>query len=150
MQFSDVKFEYPDCPCGESKHTIIINNAKDTLQNLEGVFNIVQCTKCNLVRTYPRPTPETICYYYPEGYGPYQQSSQPLLNAKKLSTFKRFLIKHFFQINDKCIPPRYSKGTLLEIGCASGTYLKQMHSKGWKVTGIEFSDLLAKKLQGEG
>jgi SAM-dependent methyltransferase len=30
-------------------------------------------------------------------------------------------------------------GHLLEIGCASGTYLQDMRSKGWSVEGIEYS-----------
>lgn len=150
MQFNDVKLEYPDCLCGESEYITLIDGTKDLLQNLEGEFKVVQCAKCHLIRTYPRPTPQTIGYYYPEGYGPYQQNVSSASTEKSLPSFKKFLIQHFFQVNDKCIPERYSKGNLFEIGCASGVYLKTMHAKGWKVTGVEFSELLATKLQNEG
>lgn len=150
MQYTDVIFEYLPCPCGEYNYAVILANAKDTLHNLEGSFNIVRCIRCDLVRTHPRPTPNTINYYYPEEYGPYKSSTETLSINPSLSSFKKFLINHFFKINDKCIPNHYNSGTLLEIGCASGSYLKKMHAEGWEVTGVEFSEPLAQNLRDQG
>jgi SAM-dependent methyltransferase len=39
---------------------------------------------------------------------------------------------------------------LLEIGCASGTFLAEMESKGWAVQGIEFSEMAAARARAQG
>ena len=63
----DVKFEEVDrCPfCNTAESTFIYNN-HDRLYGNPGVFGIVKCTSCELVRVNPRPKPENIGEYYPE------------------------------------------------------------------------------------
>lgn len=39
--------------------------------------------------------------------------------------------------------PRLPPGNLLEIGCASGSFLHRMAAKGWHVEGVEFSQQAA-------
>jgi SAM-dependent methyltransferase len=41
-------------------------------------------------------------------------------------------------------------GHLLELGCASGSYLEYMHRAGWSVEGIEFSDTAAARARSKG
>jgi 2-polyprenyl-3-methyl-5-hydroxy-6-metoxy-1,4-benzoquinol methylase len=43
-----------------------------------------------------------------------------------------------FQLNSTKVP-EIPVGKMLEIGCASGSYLKQMNDLGWEVQGVEFS-----------
>lgn len=122
----------------------------DLINNLPGRYQVVQCTKCGLMWTNPRPTIESMDYYYPDHYGPYQ-GTRVNLNTRQnrfLLSLKQ-LAKKIFQLNITRLP-RLKPGRMLEIGCASGSFLYQMHSKGWEVEGIERSENAAKAAQSLG
>jgi SAM-dependent methyltransferase len=134
----EVELESVDCPlCGPAEDTVVFEGS-DRLHDLPGRFTIVRCLGCGLMRTNPRPTPETIGYYYPPEYGPHlytrvapaphdggrrrwRQSVRRLLDSQSLAL------------------PRIEPGRLLEVGCASGSFLAAMRERGWKAEGIEFS-----------
>lgn len=40
-----------------------------------------------------------------------------------------------------------SKGTFLDIGCGNGSLLNFLRESGWKVTGLELTEILAKKVK---
>ena len=46
--------------------------------------------------------------------------------------------------------PPVRPGRLLEIGCASGSFLHRMAARGWQVEGIEFSEKAAKAARDLG
>lgn len=136
----NVQLESKPCPFGCDENDTILLNGHDLLRGLPGNFNIVQCNKCQLLRTNPRPTPETIGLYYPDDYGPYKSTQVPNIKNKSnifTSQLKSF-IKMFFNFKTRVIP-KLKIGNMLEIGCASGVYLNEMATKGWDVSGIEFS-----------
>lgn len=133
-----VKLEEADCPlCGPAPTACVISGS-DLLHDLPGEFTVVECSGCGLLRTNPRPTPETIGYYYPSDYGPYlgtvvASQAEGGLKAKLVNLGKQLL-----QTKSAVIPVM-APGRLLEIGCASGSYLNAMAAQGWQVEGIEFS-----------
>ncbi len=58
--------EVPFCPlCGSSDAEFLFWNF-DRLYHLPGKFGLVRCDKCALVRLSPRPTTESLGFYYPE------------------------------------------------------------------------------------
>jgi SAM-dependent methyltransferase len=98
----------------------------------------VKCCTCGLIRTNPRPTLDTMNFYYPANYGPYlatQANSASALRTSFRSKLKQ-VITGMFRFNTQVIP-RLSPGRMLEVGCASGAYLQQMAGQGWQVEGIE-------------
>jgi SAM-dependent methyltransferase len=95
------------------------------------------------MRTNPRPTRESISFYYPEDYGPFKSTT---VNPDIVAPFWKRLINSFLPLNNDCIPS-IKPGSMLEIGCASGTFLHHMAKKGWAVTGIEISPIAAKAAQ---
>ncbi len=100
---------------------------------------MVRCRLCGLLRTNPRPTPESIQVYYPDDYGPYRGTRVPEESARppwlrKLAA----LIWRIFDSNAQRLPEQ-APGRMLEIGCASGKFLDHMARRGWQVEGIEFS-----------
>jgi 2-polyprenyl-3-methyl-5-hydroxy-6-metoxy-1,4-benzoquinol methylase len=133
-----VKLEVTDCPlCGPAP-TVRVVSGFDRLHDLPGEFTVVECSRCGLLRTNPRPTPETIGFYYPPNYGPYlgtvvASQAEGGLKAKLVNLGKQLL-----QTKSTVIPAM-APGRLLEIGCASGSYLHAMAARGWQVEGIEFS-----------
>lgn len=148
----NVTLEDVGCPIGCSKNDEPVIVGHDLLHNLPGEFSIVKCRTCGLMRTNPRPTPETIGFYYPDDYGPYLGTKVKQVKPSGASGVKKLLrplIKSFFNFNAAPLPP-LAPGRLLEVGCASGAFLHQMAGQGWQVEGIEFSEKAAFAASGLG
>ena len=60
--------------CGQND-TKLLFTGKDKLYKKNGYFKVVQCNQCGLVYTNPRPTEETIQYFYPSNYSPYKEEN---------------------------------------------------------------------------
>ena len=139
---ANVQLETADCPMACTQGDEAILAGSDLLHDLPGTFTVVRCKGCGLMRTNPRPTPDSIGYYYPDDYGPYlgtQVTSDPAplqqtIRAKLGRLMQRMTDSKSNKIPD--LPP----GKMLEIGCASGSFLDQMAKTGWHVQGVEFSD----------
>lgn len=137
MDYRQVLLESRECPLGCQRQDAFVLVGRDRLFNLPGAFTVIRCQRCGLLRTDPRPTAESIGFYYPDNYGPYQNANVNLDQPKK-SLWKR-LLKSVLELNIERVP-ELRPGRMLEIGCASGSYLERMAQKGWQVQGIEFSD----------
>jgi SAM-dependent methyltransferase len=102
------------------------------------------------MRTNPRPTGETIGFYYPDDYGPYigTRIGEGSSEAKVATGISSIIRKVFSQEGNRI--PKMAPGRLLEIGSASGKYLCQMEQLGWAVRGIEFSEHAASHARAAG
>lgn len=135
-----VSMESKVCPLGCSSNDEIVLFGYDLLHNLPGKFTVVKCNNCGLMRTNPRPTQETIGFYYPEDYGPYHGTKIKHVknnNDTAINKLKK-IIENIVNFNIRQLP-ELPPGKMLEIGCASGSFLHEMAEKGWQVEGIEFS-----------
>lgn len=144
-----VVLESKPCPNGCAPSDRLVLEGQDRLHGLRGRFRVVECTRCGLLRTDPRPTAQTIGAYYPDDYGPYL--TVPSVKVKP-STWHRRLrarLNRFFGKDVRRLPDM-SPGHMLEVGCASGAYLIEMQAKGWSVEGIEFSPQAAQMARERG
>lgn len=147
----EVTLENVSCPLGCNNGDDYILEGFDRLHEMPGKYSIVKCRKCGLMRTNPRPTQDTMAFYYPEDYSPYegtQVNEDNVMNHADVSVWKR-VVKKFVQFNTKRVP-QLKPGRMLEIGCASGAFLYKMHQAGWQVEGIEFSKTAAEKSRNLG
>ncbi|MCA1706729.1 MAG: class I SAM-dependent methyltransferase [Actinobacteria bacterium] len=110
---------------------------RDRQHQLPGSFRVVRCRTCGLVRTDPRPTADTISNYYPDEYGPYvgtivdsRSRDEPPAGGVKRR------LRRLFDLRTQSIPS-LRPGRMLELGCASGSFLYEMAGRGWTVEGIE-------------
>jgi 2-polyprenyl-3-methyl-5-hydroxy-6-metoxy-1,4-benzoquinol methylase len=142
MRFEDVVLENQGCPLGCRSEDELVVVGHDRLHNLPGEFRVVRCRACGLLRTDPRPTPETMAFYYPDDYGPYEDTRVELSVGQHsgLTSWKRSLTGRLnrFMLADH-VPP-LEPGRMLEFGCASGLFLHSMAERGWQVEGIEFAE----------
>ncbi|MFN2389300.1 MAG: class I SAM-dependent methyltransferase [Actinomycetota bacterium] len=101
------------------------------------------------MRTDPRPTPESIGAYYPDDYGPYlgTRVDEPEPVAPRPAWKRRLL--GLIDLRTEFLPP-LAPGRMLEIGCASGSFLNRMSSRGWEVEGIEPSATAAGRARSLG
>lgn len=142
---TEIVLEDVECPLGCSKNDAAVLAGRDLLYDLPGEFTVVKCRTCGLMRTNPRPTQETIGFYYPDDYRPYHgtrvQHAKPIPSSwiKKLL---RPIVRRVFNSNATALPA-LAPSRMLEIGCASGAFLHQMAAQGWQVQGIEFSEKAA-------
>src|SRR5215468_2516654 len=100
-------------------------------------FDMYSCDSCGTYFPWPLPTEEQTLELYGEdyfcgaqkgpGYVDYDRDKQPMVPA-----FQRYLdrIEHY----------RPHKGTMLDIGAATGFFLKIARARGWEVVGVEPSE----------
>jgi 2-polyprenyl-3-methyl-5-hydroxy-6-metoxy-1,4-benzoquinol methylase len=134
------------CPRRDKK----VLTSRDRLHNLPGEFTVVQCQNCGLMRTNPRPTRQTIAFYYPDDYGPHQVT--PFVNAstqKQADNFWNLAAMRILDTESRKIPA-LRPGRMLEIGCASGAFLQLMAGRGWHVEGLETSEKAGKAARALG
>ncbi|EFK08069.1 methionine biosynthesis protein MetW [delta proteobacterium NaphS2] len=154
---NSVQLEDVPCPLCNDRNDKIILRGHDLLYGLPGEFTIVQCLDCGLMRTNPRPTMETMGFYYPDDYGPYISTIITDQNKRHksggvLDTLKKIIkpiYRKIVQFNTTCLPTM-APGRMLEPGCASGSFLHQMAQKGWDVYGIEYSEKAASAARQAG
>jgi len=141
----DVCLEDVHCPNGCHLDSSVVLVGNDRLHQMPGEFQIVRCDECGLERTNPRPTPETIGIYYPSDYMPYQSSITTAQNQSKVKAWFRRILG----LSARQLPP-VTPGRMLEVGCASGSYMEQMRNIGWRVDGIEFSESASSAARAKG
>jgi 2-polyprenyl-3-methyl-5-hydroxy-6-metoxy-1,4-benzoquinol methylase len=143
---NSVQLENVRCPLNCPENDLVVLKGHDKLHSLPGEFTVVKCRCCELMRTNPRPTAASIGLYYPDNYGPYlgTQVERPHLHRfSGMKNFFRPVIRRIVDTKAEAFPA-LQPGRLLEIGCASGSFLHKMAACGWKVEGIEFSPRAAK------
>ena len=148
---NEVCLETVQCPMGCKISDKLLFSGKDRIHGLPGQFNVVQCNTCGLIRTNPRPTPETIGFYYPDHYGPYLGTyiKDEVGPKSKVSRKVDALLKKHIVFNATVIP-NLPPGRLLEIGCASGSFLYKMKKRDWIVQGIELSSSASQNARNHG
>lgn len=139
----DIEIEESRCPlCPDSTDEIVVRGW-DRLTGRPGIFSVVQCRRCKLMRTNPRPSASSMTLFYPDQYSPYQA----VRTCKK--SFVSRAARAIVDVRSRAVPP-VAIGHMLEVGCAHGGYMKQMEDRGWKVTGIEYSPSAAAQASAQG
>ncbi len=145
-----VELEHSPCPLGCVHADEPILTGRDYLHDLPGEFSVVKCLTCGLMRTDPRPTPDTIGFYYPDDYSPYVGSRvRSGDRTGRSESALKAMLKQVIRLNTQSLPS-IRPGRLLEIGCASGSFMHKMAHQGWGVTGIEFDQKAAESARALG
>ncbi len=120
--------------CPVCKHTHATNKliCEDYLVSGES-FAIVQCSKCQLLYTNPRPDEQSLPNYY--------KSDNYISHTNKGNNIVNLLYKiarHFtLRSKYKLINKYCSQGKILDYGCGTGELLNYLQTKGFNTTGIE-------------
>lgn len=128
------------CKCCHSTTFKYLFPGKDRLHGIPGEFSIEECMNCGVIAVHPCLTLNEVEQYYPPDY-----ISYPIAVEDERSWFRRFDRK--FGVKKRCdaIVKRAEKktGRILDLGCATGTFLNGMKQRGWECYGIEPSDFAA-------
>lgn len=139
------------CPCGCAPGDDLRLRGRDRIYGRLGEFQVVRCRTCGLLRTNPRPAPEAMGQFYPDDYGPYLGTRIAVSGPARRGPIAalRRLYHAVFRYRTDAVPSM-PPGQLLEIGCASGAFLRRMADRGWKVSGVEFSESAAASARAAG
>jgi 2-polyprenyl-3-methyl-5-hydroxy-6-metoxy-1,4-benzoquinol methylase len=109
---------------------------KDRLMKVPGSFPLVRCRRCGLMYLNPRPTLAEMAQYYPEDYLPYAVPAE-----NRASWIARVDHSYGYWKRARLIQAAYpSGGRILDVGCATGEYLRMMVRVGpWEAHGTEVS-----------
>ncbi len=166
----DILLETVCCPgCSGSDFEPILN-AGDHLTRLGGEFSLVRCTACDLTITNPRPVMESLGYFYPKEYSPYEadevhrpnwwlrllersalrcQYDYPKQPVGLLTRLLSRLAMQRFNSRRKRHEwfPYRNGGKLLDVGCGGGVFLERMRDFGWDVCGLELAADVARRVE---
>lgn len=126
-----------DCPaCGSSNHSKVLT-AKDYLVSDES-FVIMECNDCSLRFTSPIPdSKEIVNYYLSDDYISHTGVGNSIIN-------QIYKIVQFFTLHSKkkkvIIFSQNNSGSILDIGCGTGKFLKTMKQSGWEINGVEINE----------
>ena len=131
-QSTQDEFEHASCVlCGRDDGEPVVES-RDFLHGMPGLFTVVRCPGCTLLRTDPRPTrPQMPAYYPADAYLPFVK--HPPDRDRNLAS------RLFWSVMEPKPTPKLAPGVLLEVGAAHGAYLAQMKARGWSVSGYDFS-----------
>ncbi len=127
--------------CGTTAARVLYGDLRDTALGGDGVFAMVQCARCGLVRLDPRPDASRLAEHYPHEYVPYQKSNRLI----------RMLKRHQWARMEAIL--RRSAGgigSVFEVGCARGEFLEFLKSRGWRVAGLEMDPASAEAARAAG
>ncbi len=99
-------------------------------------FALVKCANCNLIFTNPRPKPEELSKYYEsKAYISHTDKANSLINL----VYK--IVRNFTLRSKTKLIRKYSNvGTVLDLGCGTGDFLKACKNKGWTTSGVELNE----------
>ncbi len=122
----------------------VCKNSGAGLWTQKNSFELYKCNKCNAI--FVGGTHDVFKIYSEDyfsgaragfGYVDYDHDKTPMIKT----------FNYFLKVIEKFAP---MKGRLLDVGAASGFFLKIAEKRGWNVTGVEISDYAASKARERG
>ena len=147
------------CPlCGARAYSPLYRQ-RDLSLGVPGEFTLSRCDACGLLYQNPRVRGDALDRAYPANYAAHVREPELSRTLRDLGPPVRWLLarrlgyRHLdtrgIAARDKArallashrilkaFPRWRGNGRLVDVGCASGKFLRQMHAVGWDVAGIE-------------
>lgn len=118
--------------CGATAYDVLFEGP-DRLHGLPGTFQFVRCQQCGVLRQNPRLTWASLSQYYPEDYVSYHYDAE-----EDRSPLQAWIKNRGNRKRRRAIERFQPGGRLLEVGCGTGAFLREMARSGhWDVVGVE-------------
>jgi 2-polyprenyl-3-methyl-5-hydroxy-6-metoxy-1,4-benzoquinol methylase len=123
--------------CGCLSARTLLTSSDQLFGIAPGCFRLMECEGCGLVRLSPRPTPEQVADFYAKNYWFAGSGLQELYRRMVLRDHVQFAVG----------AARRQLGTVLDVGCGGGLFLRMMKERGYEVLGLDFSAEAARVAQ---
>ena len=152
------------CPLCGGRETLHLASMPDFALGTPGLFPLARCAGCGLVHQNPRMREDQIERAYPPHYHAHgrEPNLARLWRKHRAAVVWRLTRRHGYRHLDPAaagsrlerltaplgawwwrdaiditFPPWIGSGRLLDVGCATGVFLRQAREAGWSVAGIE-------------
>ena len=155
------------CPLCQTERCTPVFTQGDRLLGGAGQYTTARCDGCGLLYQNPRVRADEIALAYPDTYAAHVREPSLSRYLRRHDATVRWLLSrrrgyaHLTtddvgfgdrlralwvrrRIRD-AFPAWTGSGRLLDVGCASGKFLRQMLAVGWKIAGIEIDEAAANK-----
>lgn len=142
MKINYLQLEIQPCPiCSSDNFHLLKNNDRYFMG-----IKTVGCLNCGLIQTNPRPTQDSINYFYAHDYRYFYQGLKSA-NLKHIQKFnKNIRFQNVSKFLSEYIPFSSTSFSLLDIGCSEGEFFVALRSLGYKghLCGVEINSNFAK------
>lgn len=147
------------CPlCGETRFQPLFSQ-RDLALGVPGRFYLARCPACRLLYQNPRVRADQLSRAYPAEYAAHTRDPELSRTLRHMGASVRWVLSRQLEYRHletadvgwrdrlrgvvsrgkilKAFPPWVGRGKLLDVGCGSGKFLRQMGAVGWDLAGIE-------------
>jgi predicted SAM-dependent methyltransferase len=126
--------ENPKCPVCSSFASVHFLTVKD--HTVSGAFfELVKCSDCSFVFTANPPSKGDIGHYYQSSSYISHTDSKKGIFDKVYQLIRAITLQGKRKLVESIVPGK--KGRILDYGCGTGAFLKEMVNNGWNIAGIE-------------
>lgn len=126
--------------CGSAEADLRFDVPDRLFERFQVRARLVQCRRCGLIYQNPRPTLDEMGAHYLPDYELYA----PEPEAVALSPWLRWAYDYGMAKRRSFVTRHQPRGRLLDVGCATGTFLRGVRAAGdWEVLGVETSPAAA-------
>lgn len=126
-----------DCGACGSREVRTLFRATDLLfRTTDKSFLVVECSRCHLIRLFPRPKPEDLTTYYPTGYWHSDEGSK--ITAIE-EFYRRLVSQDHIRFLEQAIADAGEPGLVMDVGCGGALLLRMLRERGHRVLGLDFS-----------
>lgn len=93
-------------------------------------LRVWRCTSCGLCFVHPQPEPAAIEALY---------AADPAYAITRHARLDETSPEHAREIDAGIVAVRGRRGTLLDVGCSTGTIIYHLRALGWSVTGVDLN-----------
>lgn len=122
------------------------NNQMNPFQYLPNKFKLLKCSNCGLMYVSPRIKEWVVNRFYDE----YLSGKYEGYINNYDSSFREALFTEYFQLIKGFLNSNRGDKYFLDLGCASGNFMKIFRENGYESYGIEIAPLIAKKAEEFG
>ena len=120
------------CPACEGRDVKSYVQARDWFFVRPAMYQIMRCSGCHLCWLQDAPPPEAMASHYGSDYD-------------KVITSPGDLYPHHWDLVRNKLLQYVDGGSILDIGCSSGSFLRTLKGDAWRLYGIEMSKVVAEQ-----
>lgn len=127
LRYDEVRFERAPCPlCGAEDPGEPLLTGRDFVWRKKGEFPLVSCGSCGLVYQSPRPTPQTMRYYYEDCYS--GESEEEMRRFQLESSLSR-LMSFYRVVTIEKVRKIKPGDAVLDVGASYGAFINYVRQE---------------------